>query len=193
MRVNLRIVQALADAIIPILGYFLWDWGLFFIVLYYLLDLIVSEIFMHLKTREIRMFRSGSMTNYMKYIVLGMSLIASILLLVRIFIMQTHPQTDILEEIIAFCSYKDMGIAQGYLLIPLVIFVGYQRFKTEFLQPKKHETTTMEALWSSRLKSLILLLTSVGLITGTAYFIVFPDLIYLALLLASYSAYQLLR
>jgi hypothetical protein len=193
MRVNLRIVQVLADATIPILGYFLWDWGLFFIVLYYLLDLIVSEIFMHLKTREIRKFRSGSMTESMRYIAAGIFLVATTLLLVRLFILQTHPQTDVVKEVIAFWSYKDMGIAQGYLLIPLVIFVGYQRFKTEFLLPKKHETTLIEALWRSHLKSLVLLLTSVGMITGIAYFIVFPDWIYLALLLSSTSAYQLLR
>jgi hypothetical protein len=99
----------------------------------------------------------------------------------------------VVKEVIAFWSYKDMGIAQGYLLIPLVIFVGYQRFKTEFLLPKKHETTLIEALWRSHLKSLVLLLTSVGMITGIAYFIVFPDWIYLALLLSSTSAYQLLR
>ena len=113
----------MADATIPILGYFLWDWGLFFIVLYYLLDLIVSEIFMHLKTREIRKFRFGSMTHSLRYIALGMSLIATTLLLVRLFILQIHPQTDVVKEVVAFLSYKDLGIAQGYLLIPVVIFV----------------------------------------------------------------------
>lgn len=193
MRVNLRVIQVFSDALIPILGYFFWEWGLFFIVLYYLLDLLASEIFMHLKTRAIRLYQGSAMLHSMKYIALGMTLIVTSLLLVRLFVLQVHPATDILREINAFWSYKDMGIAQGYILIPLVFLVGYQRYKMEFVQQKKNETLTISMLWTAHLKSLVLLLTFLSLITGLTYFIIAPDWVYLSMLLAATSTYQLLR
>lgn len=193
MRVNLRIIQVLGDLLIPILGYFLWGWGLFFIVLYYLLDLIVSEIFMHLKTRAIRLSQKTSMFSSMGYIALGMALIGTTLLLIRVFMLQIHPEMNLIQEIVNFWNYKDMGIAQGYVLIPLVVLVGYQRYKTEFIQQKKHELLTIDVLWKAHLKSLLLLLTLVGLMTGISFFIPLPDWICLTLLLGASSAYQLSR
>ena len=35
------------------LGYFLWDWGLYFIVLFYMIDILVDESIMHLKSYQI--------------------------------------------------------------------------------------------------------------------------------------------
>ncbi len=193
MRVNLKIVQVLADLLIPVLGYFFWGWGLFFIVLYYLLDLLVSEVFMHLKTRAILLKQGGALLQSMGLIGVGIALIVTTLLLVRIFMLQIHPEINLTEEIIAFWSYKDMGIAQGYVLIPLVAFVGFQRYKTEFIQQQKHESLTVSVLWKTHLKSLLLLLTLVGLITGISFFIPLPDWICLALLLGATSTYQLVR
>ncbi len=118
MRVNLRVIQVLGDLLIPIIGYFLWGWGLFFIVLYYLLDLIVSEFFMHLKTRSMRLSQKTSMFSSLGYIALGMALIGTTLLLIRVFMLQIHPEMNLIQEIVNFWNYKDMGIAQGYVLIP---------------------------------------------------------------------------
>jgi len=53
MRVNTKLIQLAGDALIPILGFFFWDWGLYFIVIFYLLDYIVSEILTHLKAKRI--------------------------------------------------------------------------------------------------------------------------------------------
>ena len=193
MRVNLKIVQVLADLLIPVLGYFFWGWGLFFIILYYVLDLLVSEVFMHLKTRAIRLHQGGTMLQSMSHIGLSLAFIVTILLLVRIFMFQIHPEMKLTEEIIAFWSYKDMGIAQGYVLIPLVALVGFQRYKTEFIQKQIHESLTISALWKTHYKNLLLLLTSVGLMTGISFFIPLPDLLCLGLLLGGTSTYQLVR
>lgn len=193
MRVNLKIIQVISDALIPVLGYVFWEWDLFFILLYYLLDLLVSEVFMHLKTRSVRMKQGGDMFQSMGYIAVGMVLITTVLLLVRIFILQLHPEMNIQEEIIAFWQYKDMGIEQGFLLIPLVVIVGYQRYKMEFIAPRLNERISVKELWKGHLKSLVVLLTFVGIITGLSFYIVFAEWVYLIVLLVVTSFYQLTR
>jgi hypothetical protein len=193
MRVNLKLIQVVSDALIPVLGFFLWGWGLFFILLYYLIDLLVSELFMYIKTRAIQLKQGGHVLQTVWYIVLGQLLIVSSLLLVRIFILNAHPELDLRQEIIAFWRYKDLGIQQGYILIPLVFFVGFQRYKTEFLRPRKNETESISVIWQRRLKSLVLLLTCVGFMAGLTHFIVFPDWVYLVLLLGTSSIFQLVR
>ena len=59
MRVNQKYVQSFGDALIPILGYFFWNWNLYFIVLFYLLDLIASEVFMYFKSKKILQVQGG--------------------------------------------------------------------------------------------------------------------------------------
>ena len=54
MKLNPKIIQVAADAAIPLMGFFLWDWSLYFILLFYLLDLLASEIIAHLSARKIR-------------------------------------------------------------------------------------------------------------------------------------------
>jgi hypothetical protein len=137
--------------------------------------------------------QGGHVLQTVWYIVLGQLLIVSSLLLVRIFILNAHPELDLRQEIIAFWRYKDLGIQQGYILIPLVFFVGFQRYKTEFLRPRKNETESISVIWQRRLKSLVLLLTCVGFMAGLTHFIVFPDWVYLVLLLGTSSIFQLVR
>jgi hypothetical protein len=43
------------------------------------------------------------------------------------------PTIDFTKEMLAFWKYKDMGIEQGYFLLPLIVIAGYQRYKMEFL------------------------------------------------------------
>jgi hypothetical protein len=191
LRISIKHIQVLTDAIIPVIGYFLWDWSLFFILLYYLLDLFVSEVFMYIKSRAIYLKRGGNAKDVFKNIFLSLLLLFSALLLLRLFIKNLYPNIIFQTEIVAFWRYKDLGIQQGYLLIPLVFFIGYQRYKKDFLGLRTDEKLTIPHLWKQHLKQLILLLTVIGIVSGLSYFIVFPDWVYLTLLLISTSIYQL--
>lgn len=193
MRVNLKSIQVVSDALIPVLGFFLWEWGLFFILLYYILDLLVSEVFMYMKSRAILIKQGGNRSNYIGFAAMAVVLIGTVLLLVRLFILEAHPELNLWQEIIAFWVYKDLGVQQGYILIPIVIFVGFQRYKMEFLQTRKNETDSVTAIWRTHIKNLILLLTVCGIVAGLTHFIVFPDWVYLLLLLGGTSIYQLTR
>ena len=56
MRINPKYIQLVGDAIIPILGFFFWDWNLYFILLFYFLDMLTKEVLLHLKSNKINQY-----------------------------------------------------------------------------------------------------------------------------------------
>jgi hypothetical protein len=193
MNFNLRLIQVLSDALIPVLGYLFWDWDLFFILLYYLLDLLISEIFMCFKSRSISSIRGLRMRETLAYFIVGMIIVSSILLLLRIFMLNLHPEINLIAETVEFWRYKDLGIEQGYILLPLLILVGYQRYKTEFIKSELHKKTSLKELWVLHYRELLRLLGYTGLISATSFIILFPEWMYLILLLFGTTVYQLRR
>lgn len=193
MNFNLRLIQVLSDALIPVLGYLFWDWDLFFILLYYLLDLLISEIFMCFKSRSISSIRGLRIRETLAYFIVGMIIVSSILLLLRIFMLNLHPEINLIAETVEFWRYKDLGIEQGYILLPLLILVGYQRYKTEFIKSELHKKTSLKELWVLHYRELLRLLGYTGLISATSFIILFPEWMYLILLLFGTTVYQLSR
>lgn len=193
MNFNLRLIQVLSDALIPVLGYLFWDWDLFFILLYYLLDLLISEIFMCFKSRSISLIRGLRIRETLAYFIVGMIIVSSILLLLRIFMLNLHPEINLIAETVEFWRYKDLGIEQGYILLPLLILVGYQRYKTEFIKSELHKKTSLKELWVLHYRELLRLLGYTGLISATSFIILFPEWMYLILLLFGTTVYQLRR
>jgi len=53
MRVQPKYLLLVSDALIPLLGLFVWNWSLYFILLFYLLDLLAREVLTHVKTKGI--------------------------------------------------------------------------------------------------------------------------------------------
>lgn len=193
MNFNLRLIQVFSDALIPVLGYLFWEWDLFFIVLYYLLDLFVSESFMHFKSRKIRLTQGGGMMKPAGYILTGIGIIISVLYLLRIFFINLHPEMNMVSEAIEFWKYKDLGIQQGYLLLPLLALIGYQRYKAEFIKPELHKKLSLRIIWMIHYRELLLLMACAGLITAISFFILFPEWVYLIILLGVTSAFKLRR
>ena len=46
-------IQILSNLLIPVLGFWLWNWNLYFIVLFYVLDILSSEVVVYLKSKKI--------------------------------------------------------------------------------------------------------------------------------------------
>lgn len=178
MRVNPAYIQLIGDAIIPLLGYFLWDWSLYFIVLFYLLDYVCNEIIIHLKVHKTNrsnatetMSRSKGMFSFL--------LLVSVLFIVHVAVKRIQPTIDFPNEIVHFVTYKDLGIEQGYFLIPLVFFTGYQRYKMDFIATGKFTKTSSKNLWNAHIKIHLLILSLCSLVIGSASFFVLPDACYI--------------
>lgn len=178
MRINPTYIQLIGDAIIPLLGYFLWDWGLYFIVLFYVLDYVCNEIITHFKAAKIKQALNLA-PGKKNQDLLSLSLLVFTLFLVHIAVGRIQPTIDFLHEIIHFLTYKDLGIEQGYFLIPLVFFTGYQRYKMEFIATGKFAKTPLNQLWTAHYKIHLLILSLCALVIGSASFFILPDACYI--------------
>lgn len=193
MRFNPKYIQLIGDALIPLLGFFWWNWSLYFIILFYLIDYLSNEIFLHVKSKKIVSVQKVKITPWIKNGWLSTVLLIACFVLIHFAIRSIHPEIQFTKEIYKFWMYKDMGIEQGYILVPLIVLVGFQRYKLEFIAANKHNTSNLIHLWKSHLTAHYLVLGSASLIIGLSTFIVFPEIVYILGIVAFSSVYQLTK
>lgn len=160
-------MQIVLEAIIPLAGFFLWSWSLFFLVLFYILDLLARETVTHLKAKKrLNYDPRDSKPLWIKQGVISFSLLAVAVLLMMFFFMSYKTDIDLIVEILAFWNYEDLGIEQGYFLLPLVAITAYAQYKQEFLFPARFKTAQMKEIWSNHLRTRFALLAGIGLAIG---------------------------
>lgn len=191
MRLNPRIIQLFGDALIPLLGYFWWNWSLYFIVLFYLMDYLSNEVFTYLKAKKIVSFQQINSQKWIKSGIISSVLLLICFIIIHLAIRSIHPEIYFTQEIMDFWTYKDMGFEQGYILIPLIVLVGFQRYKLEFIATRKYETLKIESLWKPHINSHYFILGGAALIIGISTFIVFPELVYILGIILFSTIYQL--
>jgi hypothetical protein len=193
MKIQPKYIQLIGDAVIPLLGFFLWNWSLYFILLFYIIDLLLAEVVMHLKTKKTLQERTKEDKSiWFKQGVLSAVLFVVNCILIHLAINVLHPTIDFQKEAFAFWSYKDMGIEQGYILLPLLILVAYQKFKMEFLMPALYRTIDLQVMWKEHQRANIILLAFIGLALGVFSFIAPPEWLIILLIVALSSGYKLL-
>jgi hypothetical protein len=181
-----RQIQAFSETLIPLLGFFFFDWGLYFILIYYFIDLIVTEFFVQVKAKKIHTYISASPKNrfLIKKISLHLILISGILVGVHLVLPEIIPEIQFREEIIEFLSYEEAGIPipQGYILLPLIVLGNYQVYKMNFLMRAAFRTMHLETLYKSRFRALLICL--IGCLLGYLFALLLdlPELIYLVLI-----------
>ena len=88
------------------------------------------------------------------------------------------PSIDFWNEIINFWNYEEMGIKQGYILVPLVLFVAFQQYKMTFLMQAKFRTTSVQEIWKKHLHAIYILIGFTGLVLGISLFVTLPEVVY---------------
>ena len=198
---NPKHIQLVGDAVIPVLGFFLWHWSLYFILLFYFIDLVTKEVLLHIKSKKILDYRKQINTDqfkketrsWIKFGFFSLVLLISVLVLVQLSMPFIQQHFDYQHEIKKFWFYKEMGIEQGYVLVPLIAFMGYTQYKMEFLLPAIHTKISNSQLWNIHLKTMIILLAFTGLAFGLVHFIHFPEWIIVISIVLISSIYQLKR
>ncbi len=174
-------IQLFADLVLPLIGYYFWGWNVYFILFFFALDLVAQLYFTYLKSRKIVRFQQ---VNYPVFL-LGSAflgyLTASILLV--IFMPYIVKGSDFYKEFSSFLSYKEMGVPQLILLLPLIFVGGYMNYKVTFLQPKKYTTDNILFLWKDQLINSCALLIGVLLFMGVSFIVDLPATICSMLLL----------
>jgi hypothetical protein len=199
MRIHPKYIQIIGDAVIPLLGFFVWNWNIYFILLFYLLDLLVKEVVMNFKSNRIVKFQSeiglnnNSSKNELKFRFLSSILLIFSLFVIHFALVVKDNEFNLLKELIDFWNYKDMGFAQGYILIPLLIVMGFMQYKNEFILPKLYENQSLNFIWKKHIKALIVLLSFSSLTFGILQFVKINDLILVLGVIGISSIYQFLE
>jgi hypothetical protein len=193
MKIQPKYIQLIGDAVIPLLGFFLWNWSLYFILLFYIIDILLGEVVINLKTKKTLQERTTEDKSiWYKQGILSTVLFVVNCILIHLAVQELHPTIDFQQEALAFWSYKDMGIEQGYILLPLLIIVAYQKYKMEFLMPGLFRTINLQAIWKEHKKANIIQLAFIGLAFGVFSFISPPEWLVILLIVAISSGYKLL-
>ena len=199
MRVNPKLIQLVGDALIPILGFFLWNWSLYFIILFYFLDLLTKIILQQLKSRKIIDFSSKTNLEFsrseqlqsLKWGVSSLLLFAFVIFIVQQSMSFIYPDFNTKKELEHFFMYKEMGIEQGYVLVPLIAFMGYTQYKMEFLKQGLFAKISIQELWKPHLHSMLVLaaLCSIGFILVQLFHL--KEVFFVVGIVLLASAYQL--
>jgi hypothetical protein len=193
MRVNLKYFQLITDAIIPLLGYFFWHWNLYFIVLFYLLDYLAYEVFSHVKAKKVTSLKKEQNNKWLKLGMISAVLIVVNVVFVHITMKALVPTIDFTKEMLAFWKYKDMGIEQGYFLLPLIVMAGYQRYKMEFLMTGLFQKITIHQIFTKHIQAQLIAFGFIALTFGLSFLIVFPEIIYVLGIVFFTGVYQFFR
>lgn len=182
-------IQLLADLILPLVGYYMWGWNLYFILFFFVLDLLSNYYFTLLKSRKIVVSQGvlfPKLKVFLTTLLYLLSGVGSVFLLSKIM-----SETSFLSELKAFVSYKEMGIPQLILLLPLITIGAYMQYKVQFLIPKMDQKENIGRIWNEQLKASSILMASVLFILMLMPFILFREEIYIWILLVGISVFRL--
>ncbi|MBL1278987.1 MAG: hypothetical protein COA33_001850 [Fluviicola sp.] len=193
MSTKQRFIQVILEGFIPLLGFFFWNWSLYFILLFYFIDMIANEGIMHLKSKKTQSFqqKAKNKQNWIKKGVISSVLLIFSIVLIHFSMFFIVPEIKFYQEFLAFLNYEEMGIKQGYILIPLVVLLSYQQYKMTFLMRAKFRTTEMTQLWKTHIQAIIAIIAFGGLCLGIAQLILLPELVYVLGIILFSSLYRL--
>lgn len=133
---NQRVILAFGDLIIPVLGYYWWNWDLHFIFLFYYLDVLSSVVSNGLKLNKISLFRTGKsqaavhirqLVSWYIFVLIGLAAF-------EVGMLFLYPDLNLMGSLIYFLKYEEMGIPQGAILLPLIFLMNYQQYQLTFIR-----------------------------------------------------------
>lgn len=191
MRVQPKYILLVSDALIPLLGLFVWNWSLYFILLFYLLDLTAREVIMHLKTREI--YRAQGLKNTQKWQQKGLlsgALFLTVVTGIHFAVWWMQPSINFPNELVAFWKYEELGIQQGYILLPLIVYAAYAQYRMSFLMQGKARIVLMDSLWKQHFIALGLILSGGLLAVIVSSLVSISDAVAVCIIVAAAATYS---
>ena len=101
------------------------------------------------------------------------------------------PHIDFIQQAINFWTYEELGVQQGYILVPILAFGGYQQYKMNFILQKKFRTKSIKGLWQAKIQASVVQIAFAGLVIGLSQFKLFPEWMYVIGIVVFVSLYQL--
>lgn len=190
-RRNALFVQTVVELLIPALGYFSWHWNLNFILLYYFIDLLLVLGLSIAKANK-RIVYAGTSERVVFYRLyfasLGIFTAALLLILYSLFIQQ--PDLDVKGEVLRFLLYKDMGIEQGYVLVPLMLLNGVLLYRQSYLVTARYRVENMTAMLQPLFRQSLVVFAMAAIVFGVSYLMPVPEVVLVFGSIVCISAYR---
>ena len=177
MKSQEKIVLLLGDIALPLIGFFFWNWGFYFIALYFIIDQLAKQAFLIVRLKNI----SLQFTEKAILLSKSMALFFFEVLIIILINYQMTVEFNPINGIIKFLSYEDMGIQQGVVLIPLLIFAEWMKTRTE-RRSKQSDEIKQQNINRSLQQSQIRL-SMLGIILGIVNFNMLTELLIVILFL----------
>ena len=177
MKSQEKIVLLLGDIALPLIGFFFWNWGFYFIALYFIIDQLAKQAFLILRLKNISLQFTEKVIRLFKSWILFFFEVLIIILINYQMTVDFNP----INGIIKFLTYKDMGIQQGMILIPLLIFAEWMKTKierTSKLSEEVKQQNINHSLQQSQIR-----LSMLGIILGIVNFTILSELVIVILFL----------
>ena len=187
---KLRLIQLLGELVIPLAGYFFWNWSYFDILFFYALDLLISWAIIYVKTGKIIKERPSEDRGEPLFSVVSLLGLLSLVTLSFCLMCQLYEDFDLGASIWHFLLLEDMGLPQGVLLLPLLILTAVIPYKSQFVRFKVYELVTIEELQKGFLLGLFVSIAAIGLLFILSLFITFPEYVYVLLTALGVALYS---
>jgi hypothetical protein len=178
-------IQLIGELVIPLVGYFFWDWSLLFILLFYLIENLFFSYFRIETIREIKktVLKTEQKREYQD-LVISFFLWLIECILVHLFIMLIYPNQSFTTEWINFFMYQDLGIPQGIILLPLIYFSSQMKKKQDVVFTIRNMKSVDELiLLKVNFRQSWVSIAIWGVIIGMNYFVSLHELINLSFVL----------
>ena len=124
---KVEIISAiLGDAVLPLVGFLFWNWGFYFIILFFLFDLVIRTFFLNK-----RLGLLSSIILPKAFLLKGVGLAFLEVMILHLLVYFSLKPIIFTAELWAFLSYEELGIAQGIFLLPLLFLNEIMRIKNE--------------------------------------------------------------
>lgn len=187
-----KLLQIGLEALIPVLGYWFWNWSLYFILLFFFIDLVADEVISHLKSKRIVNYNKLDSKRWFVWSIISTCTLFIVVVLSHFDISLLVGEINFGEELMSFWRYKDMGIEQGYILVPLVVFAAYQQYKMEFLAIGAERKMTVRDVWRPKVVANGILMIGALLAAMLIYVNIVNELILVHLLIAGIIIYKII-
>ncbi len=189
------IFQTVLEAALPLAGYFYWHWDTSFILLFYLLDWILFLAINSVKAKKRFAFSqlATEKKQAIRTLLLGTAFLVITCFVVLLTMQLLQPTFNFSERVVAFLRYNDMGIEQGYVLLPLLLLNGISVYKQQFIRPELYKYLTMGQLINESSKQGLLLLACAGLFLGVVLFVQLPEEILLFSTIIGTTGYRIVE
>ena len=190
MRVNQKQILIASEAILPLLGFFVWEWSLYFILLFYAFDMLAQEGIMYLKSIRINQVQELKKQNWSKYAVMSLVVLISFFVLLHTTMVSMQPKISFIEQLSAFWNYEDLGLKQGYFLLPLVGLSAYQNYKMTFLMRGSDRTESIQNIWRKHIQALLIGVGFSGFAIGLNQIFIIPEFVYVVAIVTGVAGFS---